>query len=69
MNMSKKSVRIEPGCITCGLCEYLAPEIFEVTDVSHVKANAPIAEHVQEIAQAVRECPVQVIVYTPEKSE
>lgn len=67
--MSKKSVRIEPGCITCGLCEYLAPEIFQVTDVSRVKADAPIEAHTKEIAQAVRECPVQVIVYTPEKSE
>jgi ferredoxin len=42
-----KKVIIQPGCITCGLCEFLAPNVFEVTDVSRV--------------QSIKECPVQVI--------
>ncbi len=56
-----KKLSIEPGCTTCGLCEFIAPEIFEVTDISHIKKNAPIEQHVEAIEQAVRSCPVNVI--------
>lgn len=62
----KKTIKvaIEPGCITCGLCEFLAPDVFEVTDVSHVKPDADVQEHEKEVMQAVESCPVQVIVCT-----
>lgn len=56
-----KKVTIEPGCTTCGLCEFIAPEIFEVKDVSHVKPEAPLHEHIPAIKDAVAGCPVQVI--------
>jgi ferredoxin len=56
-----KKVNIQPGCITCGLCEFLAPKVFEVTDVSRVKNDADYADSEKEILQAVKECPVQVI--------
>lgn len=56
-----KKVIIQPGCITCGLCEFLAPNVFEVTDVSHVKQDADVEKYQKEIAQAIQECPVQVI--------
>jgi len=58
-----KKVTIEPGCITCGLCEFIAPEIFEVTDLSRVKANANIAGCKDAIKEAAQGCPVQVIEY------
>ncbi|MEX0672282.1 MAG: ferredoxin [Candidatus Babeliales bacterium] len=58
-----KKVLIEPGCTTCGLCEFLAPEIFEVTDISHVKKGAPFAEYQKEIKEAAASCPVTVIKY------
>ncbi len=58
-----KKVSIEPGCITCGLCEFIAPEIFEVTDLSRVKKDAPIARCNDSIKEAARGCPVQVIEY------
>lgn len=61
-----KKLRIEPGCTTCGLCEFIAPNIFEVTDISHVKPDAPIEKYEQEIADAIEQCPVQVITYTKE---
>lgn len=60
---SMKKVSIQPGCITCGLCEFLAPEIFEVTDVSRVKEDAPTHEHHASIKEAAVRCPVQVISY------
>ena len=56
-----KKVIIQPGCITCGLCEFLAPNVFEVTDVSYVKQDADVKKYEKEIAQAIQECPVQVI--------
>lgn len=58
-----KNVRIEPGCITCGVCEFLAPEVFEVTDISHVKEDANFKEHAAAIKDAARACPVSVIAY------
>lgn len=55
-------VRIAPGCITCGMCEFIAPEVFEVTDICRVRSDARIEKHASAIAEAVRTCPVEVIV-------
>ncbi len=49
-----KKVTIEPGCITCGACEFVAPEVFQVTDICHVKKNV-------DLRQAAMACPVNVI--------
>lgn len=62
-------VIIQPGCITCGLCEFIAPEVFEVTDISHVKKNAVFDQHENAIKQAADECPVNVITYKEEQYE
>ena len=56
-----KKLWIEPGCITCGMCEFLAPQVFEVTDVSHIKPDADLVKHQQLIELSVQECPVSVI--------
>lgn len=56
-----KKVFINPGCITCGRCEFIAPEIFEVLDVAYVKKEIDIALHEAAIKEAVKTCPVQVI--------
>src|SRR5258705_169413 len=32
-----KNVKIEPGCISCGSCQFIAPEVFEVISTSQVK--------------------------------
>ncbi len=56
-----KKVIIEPGCITCGTCEFLAPEVFTVTDICHVNTAADLAANTQAIKCAARACPVQVI--------
>lgn len=58
-----KKVWIEPGCITCGACEFVAPEVFEVTDVSHIKPNANIEKNSELIEIAAQACPVNVIKY------
>jgi len=56
-----KKVWIEPGCISCGSCEYRAPEVFKVTDVSHIKETADIQKNAELIKKAANACPVQVI--------
>ncbi len=58
-----KKVWIEPGCITCGACEFVAPQIFEVTDMSHLKENADLEKHSNDIELAAQSCPVNVIKY------
>ena len=58
-----KKVFIEPGCITCGTCEFIAPDVFEVSDVSYVKENINAKDHTQKIKEAAFACPVQVIKY------
>ena len=63
----KKKVIINSGCIGCGLCQALAPEVFEVKDVSHVKEDVDLKNYESEIKEAVDSCPVQVIAYENEE--
>ena len=41
--MAIKKVWVEDGCITCGLCEEVAEDIFEVDEVSEVKEGADLS--------------------------
>lgn len=59
MEDRNKKIEIEPGCITCGMCEFIAPEIFEVTDIARVKEDIQYDEKL--VKKAVQECPVSVI--------
>lgn len=56
-----KSVKVEPGCISCGSCQFIVPEVFEVTDTSHVKDTVDIQQYKERIQKAAAKCPVQVI--------
>lgn len=56
-----KKIIIEPGCIGCGLCAYVASEVFELNSVSHVKKTADLERHSECIQQAIAGCPVGVI--------
>lgn len=58
-----KKVWIAPGCITCGRCEFIAPEVFEVLDVAYVKKDADVIKNESLIQEAVKTCPVNVINY------
>lgn len=60
-----KKVWIEAGCISCQLCQDIAPDVFQVDEGADcvVKADAaprfgPLRE---DIEQAARDCPVEVI--------
>jgi ferredoxin len=49
------------------MCEFIAPQVFEVTDVSHIKQNFNLQENIDLIEKSVRECPVYVIKYEEKK--
>jgi len=63
-----KKITLEPGCITCGLCAFIAPEVFEVTDVSYVKPSVDFNAHTASIEEAVSACPVNVIKFQDQDS-
>jgi ferredoxin len=56
-----KNVKIEPGCISCGSCQFIAPEVFEVAPTSQVKHPVDFKKFEQCIRNAAAKCPVQVI--------
>ncbi|MCZ6597801.1 MAG: ferredoxin [Planctomycetota bacterium] len=65
--MAIRRVWVEEGCISCNLCEDVAPEVFEVLAgcESHTKngyerhlGDPRVEEKVQEAADS---CPVEVI--------
>ena len=54
-------VKIVPGCIACGVCESICPDVFTVTEECTADATRVSGQEVacREAAQA---CPVSVIV-------
>ena len=61
MSCPKKSVLIDPGCIACGTCAFIAPDVFEITSTATVKSGADLSKHWPEVLEAARSCPVGVI--------
>ena len=56
-----KKIKVLPGCISCGTCQMICPDVFEVTDVSHVKPDVDFEKNKENIEQAAQMCPVGVI--------
>ncbi len=60
-----QSVSIEAGCISCKLCQDIAPQVFRVDDDADCIVLADAAQHFttrrEDIQQAARDCPVEVI--------
>lgn len=60
-----RKVWIEAGCISCKLCQDIAPKVFLVEDdqdcVIHADAAKYFASLREDIEQAMRDCPVEVI--------
>ena len=58
-------VWIEAGCISCKLCQDIAPAVFLVDDdkdcIVRLDAAAHFASLREDIEQAARDCPVEVI--------
>ncbi len=48
-------------CISCGNCEAICPEVFEVPDKMVVVEDADLAANEEKILEAVEACPTNVI--------
>lgn len=64
--MKIKNIEIVPGCISCGTCEFVCPEIFEVKEIAQVKKGVDITSCSDAVDLAVDGCPVGVIKVTKE---
>jgi ferredoxin len=61
--MAIQKVWIIDGCISCGLCSEISPEVFEMDDFAVVKPNADFNTYENEIKESADSCPVEVIKY------
>jgi ferredoxin len=59
--MAISKVTIEDGCIVCGVCETVCPEVFKVNDTAVVLKEADLAANEAKIKEAAASCPVTVI--------
>ena len=54
--------KVNEGCIDCGMCVSLCPEVFRFNDEGLAEAYTDITEETRETAEEAREsCPVSVI--------
>ena len=53
-------VKIVDGCIACGVCESLCPEVFTVLEVSEAD-NSQVPGQEDACREAADACPVNVI--------
>lgn len=58
---NKKKILVNPGCIACGACEHIAPEVFKVGDKSVVKDNFDCDKNMEKVKKAIEACPVGAI--------
>jgi ferredoxin len=61
--MAIKKVWIEEGCISCGLCSDMCPDVFEMPDEALVIEGADLEANEGCIKESAEECPVEVIKY------
>lgn len=53
----------ENECISCGACESICPDVFEVPDKMIVKEGIDYNAYESEIKEAAESCPTLVIAY------
>ncbi|MHC1722220.1 MAG: ferredoxin [Aminipila sp.] len=55
-------VKINPGCIGCGLCEGTCPNVFSLKDDGKAQVDKqPNESELSQVQEAIELCPVQVI--------
>ena len=62
--MTIKKGWIEEGCIACGLCEQICPDVFELNDLATVIEGVNYSDYEGQIKEASESCPVEVIKFT-----
>lgn len=53
----------ENECISCGACEGVCPEVFEIPDKMIVKKGINFSKYESLIIEAAESCPTNVIAY------
>jgi ferredoxin len=61
--MAMTKVWIEDGCISCGLCSDICPDVFELEDIAVVKEGADLTANEDLVRESADNCPVEVIKY------
>lgn len=61
--MAITKVWIIEGCISCGLCSDISPEVFRLEDIAVVKEDADFNANESQIKESAESCPVEVIKY------
>ena len=53
----------ETRCVGSGMCAYLAPSVFEVTDAGHVRIldDSPEGPDLEAAEEAARSCPTRTL--------
>lgn len=69
MTKKIKMVEIEPGCIACGACEFLVPEVFTVSNNCSVNPSVDFTTYQEKIYEAAKLCPVSVILVKEFKND
>lgn len=64
--MAITKVWIEEGCTSCGLCESVCPDVFEVPEEAIVLDGADLKANEDGIKEAAECCPVEVIQFSEE---
>ena len=62
--MNKKNIKkivIQPGCVSCGTCQAICPQVFEIDGICKIKETADFNQHREKIKEAADICPVGVI--------
>jgi ferredoxin len=61
--MAINKLWIEEGCTSCGMCEEICPEVFEMPDEAEIIQGADFNAHEESIKEAADSCPVEIIKY------
>jgi ferredoxin len=61
--MAINKVWILEGCIACGLCSEICPNVFELDDLAVVRDDADLSGNEPEIIESADSCPAEVIKY------
>jgi ferredoxin len=56
-----KKIIIKPGCIACGSCAFICPEVFNVINKVEIFPHANLEKYEEQIKKAVTSCPVGVL--------
>lgn len=58
-----KKLYIEPGCVSCGSCAAICPQVFKIDRTAVVLPDVDLEKNKELIREAADLCPVQVIVF------